>query len=295
VSAVGPVAVTGATGRLGRAVLKALASRQMPAVAWSRPEYDLDNPHSAPRLMERDRPSMVIHSAAWTDPDGCVKSPELAMRRNATSVAEIAAACTRHGASLVLVSTNEVFDGRRTDGCGYTEEDAVNPINPYGATKLAGERIATAAFNAAGSAGSLTIVRTAWLYGPPGGDFPTKILGAARRLPANGRLRVVFDEVGSPTFTEDLANSVLDLVERGQSGVYHLTNEGRVSRLDAAKLVLSQCQPVMNVEPISRTAFVRASTPPAWAVLNCARAAGLGIRLRPWTEPLEAYARHLCA
>jgi hypothetical protein len=134
------VAVTGGRGRLGCGLLERLPA----ALAWSRPDYDLDDPAAAERLMERDRPDLVIHAAAWTDVDGCARDPELARRRNARAVEELALACRQRGAGLVVVSTNEVFDGDRTDERGYSEADATNPPNPYGASKLEGEQAATA-------------------------------------------------------------------------------------------------------------------------------------------------------
>lgn len=290
-----PVAITGATGRLGRALLHELGRRQVPALAWSRPDYDLDDPGAVVPLIARNRPGLLIHAAAWTDTEGCASNPDLAVRRNGTAVAELARACVRAGTALVLISTNEVFDGERSDGAGYTEDDPPNPINPYGASKLMGEREAMRAFAAAGAETSLTIVRTAWLYGPPGNDFPTKILAAARKVAPREALKVVADEVGSPTFTLDLAAGIVELIDGAQTGTYHLANGGRASRLDTARLVLGRCLPDVPLQPISRTAFVRASEPPAWAVLDCARAASQGVRLRPWEEALGAYARQLCS
>ncbi len=190
------VAVTGAGGRLGRALIKALADAPFVGpsgpIAWRRPELDLDSLSSsvAAGLIERDRPEIVVHAAAWTDVDGCARDPELAMARNARATESLALACAERGVDLVVISTNEVFDGRRTDGYGYLPEERTNPINPYGASKLAGEEAAREAFHALlGSeigtyrpAGvprrepQLAIVRTAWLFGPPGNDFPAKIL-----------------------------------------------------------------------------------------------------------------------
>ncbi len=125
----GRVAVTGTNGRLGRELHKVLREKGHDVAAWSRPDYDLDDPTAAERLLVRDRPSIVLHPAAWTDVDGCARRPELAKRRNGTAVGELAAACVTFGARMGLVSTNEVFDGRRTDGLGYSENDPPNPGN----------------------------------------------------------------------------------------------------------------------------------------------------------------------
>jgi len=136
------VAVTGAGGRLGRAVLAALAEAPFTGIsgpiAWRRPAYDLDDPSAVAGLIARDRPEVIVHAAAWTDVDGCARDPELAQRRNAEAVEALAGAAVAAGVDLILVSTNEVFDGRRTDGLGYRPSDAPNPINAYGASKLAG-------------------------------------------------------------------------------------------------------------------------------------------------------------
>jgi len=210
------VALTGAGGRLGRALVTAMAaSPALEAIPWSRPDYDLDDPLAAERLVDAERPDLVVHAAAWTDVDGCARDPILAQRRNGDAAAEMARACVVHGVNLVLISTNEVFDGARTDGVGYDRFDDPNPINPYGVGKLAGETAAWQAFAAEG-APKLAIVRTAWLFGPPGDDFPSKILAAAERADAAGEpLRVVADEIGSPTYAPDLAEALVALLEAG--------------------------------------------------------------------------------
>ncbi|MGD0249245.1 MAG: sugar nucleotide-binding protein, partial [Candidatus Limnocylindrales bacterium] len=146
------VAVTGAGGRLGTALVEKLG--QEPSVrqvlAWDLPEHDLDDPASAQRLVSRYRPDAVIHAAAWTDVDACAEQPLVAMRRNGTAAGEMAEACVSSGAAFVLVSTNEVFDGLRTDGRPYRPTDIARPQNRYGESKLAGEQAARAAFSATG-------------------------------------------------------------------------------------------------------------------------------------------------
>ncbi len=281
------IAVTGAAGRLGSALVSAIARGDDTPLSWVRPTYDLDQPpERVAAALERDRPDIVVHCAAWTDVDGCARDPALAMRRNAEAVGVLAGACTQAGVRLMLISTNEVFDGERTDGEGYREDDPPAPRNAYGASKLAGE---LAARRETGDGPGLWIVRTAWLYGPPGNDFPAKIVAAADRLPEGAPLPVVADETGSPTFTVDLAAACLRLLDASSGGTFHLVNEGSASRLAWATRVLARRRPGRAVRPVSRRDFPRASDPPPWAVLDGQRAAAMGIRMRHWPAALDAY------
>jgi dTDP-4-dehydrorhamnose reductase len=287
------VAVTGAGGRLGRAVVTALEEAPFTGpfgpIAWSRGIFDLDAPDVAGDLLDRDRPELVVHCAAWTDVDGCAREPELAMARNGTATGILAGAAAERGIDLIVVSTNEVFDGRRTDGLGYGPDDPTAPINAYGASKLAGEVAARAAYE--GVAGpALGIARTAWLYGPPGNDFPAKILAAAERATAAGeRLRLVADEVGSPSYTHDVAEGLIELVgSAAVAGTHHLVNGGTASRADWARELLRQAGVVVATEDVPAETWPRASTPPAWAVLAPTPLPG-GEPLRPWQAALADY------
>jgi dTDP-4-dehydrorhamnose reductase len=280
------IAVTGAGGRLGSALVRAAGASGATVSSWRRPDYDLDHPGSAQRLIDRDEPTLVIHSAAWTDVDGCARDPALAHRRNGDAVGVLADACLKAGVGLALISTNEVFDGERADGRGYTESDDLAPRNPYGQSKLAGELAARSVFR---ERDALWIVRTAWLYGPPGDDFPHKILAAADRLPADDALSVVADEYGSPTFTEDLAPALLRLVWASRGGSFHLVAPGAVSRLRWAEAVLARRRPGRTTRAVGRSDFRRASDPPPWGVLDPARASSLGVSLRSWEAALDDY------
>jgi dTDP-4-dehydrorhamnose reductase len=307
------VAVTGAGGRLGSALRDALgrSSFVTDVLAWDLPEHDLDDPASAERLVNRHRPDVVVHAAAWTDVDGSARDPQLAMRRNGVAVGEMAQACVGHGAALVTISTNEVFDGRRTDGRPYSPIDAANPINPYGTAKLAGEQAARAAFGATGDdfaiaalapAGRrdstippLAIVRTAWLFGPPGSDFPLKILAAAERARAEGRtLDLVSDEIGTPTYAPDLAAAIASLLvvaggggRRVAGGVHQVVNGGSASRAEWAREVLRLAGVMVPTREVPMSTWPRPSTPPAWAVLEPTPLPGGP--LRDWRAALAEY------
>jgi dTDP-4-dehydrorhamnose reductase len=289
------VAVTGARGRLGRALMAALAEAPLSGpggpIAWSRPDFDLDAPAGAIRLLRRDRPEVVVHCAAWTDVDGCAREPAVADHRNGVATGILATMCVAERADLIVVSTNEVFDGLRTDGRGYRPGDPVGPINPYGASKLAGEERAARAFSSVDRGGpGLAIVRTAWLFGPPGGDFPAKIVAAALRARASGeRLRVVGDEVGSPSYAPDIAEAIVELIAAGAAGaaggVHHIVNGGAVSRAGWAREVLRVAGVDVPIEEIPASAWSRSSSPPRWAVLEPTPLPS-GEPLRPWRDAL---------
>jgi dTDP-4-dehydrorhamnose reductase len=303
------VAITGAGGRLGRALVAALQEAPFTGpggpLAWDLPDHDLDEPASSDRLVRRDRPDVVVHTAAWTDVDGCASEPALALRRNGTAVGDLAAACVRAGADLVYISTNEVFDGLRADGRGYGPGDEPRPVNPYGASKRAGEVAAQAAYLrhgsiAASEAGAadgtpptgpqLAIVRTAWLFGPPGNDFPDKILAAAERARAAGEtLRVVGDEIGSPTYAPDLADAIVEILAGGRyAGLHHVVNAGAISRAAWARTILAAVGLDVPVTEIPLASWTRPSAVPAWAVLDPTPLPS-GEVLRSWEAALADY------
>jgi dTDP-4-dehydrorhamnose reductase len=286
------VAVSGATGRLGCAIVAALADSPFAGlagpIAWRRPEFDLDRPDAFEALIARDRPEVVVHAAAWTDVDACARDPRLAMARNGDATGALARSAAAAGVDLVVISTNEVFDGARTDGGGYRPADPPNPANPYGASKLAGERLAAEAYAAAPE--RLAVIRTAWLYGPPGNDFPAKILAAAGQAIARGeRLKLVADEVGSPTYTVDLADAIVELLaSEGIRGTHHIVNAGHASRAEWARELFRVAGLSVDADEVSASTWQRDSTPPRWAVLEPTPLPG-GEPLRPWPEALRDY------
>ncbi len=229
------VAITGAAGQLGRELVIGFTAAGDDVLALSRPDFDLTDSAHVERISAW-RPDVVINAAAWTDVDACARDPERAMQINGTAAGAVARAAADAGALAVQISTNEVFDG--TSDRAYVEEDLANPINPYGASKLAGERAVAAA-----DARHL-IVRTAWLYGPGERNFPGKIRGAAERMVAEGRpLRVVADEWGNPTDVRWLSPAVLDLVGltiagAAGFGIHHLAGEPATTRFDWAREIL---------------------------------------------------------
>lgn len=270
------IAITGARGQLGTCLQKALRGEEV--IPLNRPDCDVTEAQVVPAIAGL-APDVVIHAAAYTDVDGCARDPDKAYLVNALGTQNVALACQRCGATMVYISTNEVFDGAK--GEPYLEFDRPNPINAYGRSKLAGEFFVQALLN------RFYIVRTAWLYARGGNNFVTKIIRAADE---RGRLRVVTDEVGSPTYAPDLAEAIARLIRTGHYGIYHLTNEGACSRYDFAVRILELSgRGHIPVEPITLAEYKRASTPPPYTPLRNFCAAQLGIKLRPWEEALRAY------
>ncbi len=271
------VFVTGCKGQLGRALFEALTTHTV--AGCDLPETDITDPPAITAAIRAFAPDVVIHSAAWTDVDGCARNPDKAYRVNALGTQNVALACASSDAAMVTVSTNEVFDGEATQP--YREWDQLHPINPYARSKAAGEWFTRHLLT------RFYIARTAWLYAPEGRNFPHRIIELADEL---GELRVVTDEVGNPTFAPDLAQALAQLIETDAYGVYHLTNAGYASRLDLAREILRiSGREDVPIEAITLDAFDRDSTPPRFAPLANTAAAALGIRLRPWQEALQAF------
>ena len=277
------VAITGAAGQLGSELMRAFSAAGWETAGLSRPAFRLEEPTLD---VEAD---LVVNAAAWTDVDGCARDPVRAMRLNAVAPAKLASRVRDMGARLVQVSTNEVFDGRRIDGRPYLPTDDTAPPNPYGASKLAGEQAATAAFD--GAAAALGIARTAWLYGPPGPDFPRKILEAADRAQAAGEpLRAVADEWGTPTYAADVADAIVELLAAdSHRGIHHLVGGGVASRADWARDIVARFRLTVRVEDVPATTWARASVPPRWGVLAPTPLPS-GEPIRPWTQAMADYA-----
>lgn len=262
------VAITGAAGQLGSELVRAFRAAGWETVVLCRPAFRLEEPVLN---VEAD---LVVNAAAWTDVDGCARDPDRAMRLNATAPGVLASRARDLGARLVQISTNEVFDG--SDARAYAEGDPTDPINPYGASKLAGEEAVLA------SGADAIVVRTAWIFGGPR-SFPTKILEVARRAAEAGDpVRVVADEVGNPTPAASLADRIVSLVALpAPPRIIHLAGEPAVSRHAWAARVLEAADLPAPL-PISRGEFARASTPPPHAVLDTSLARLLGLAPIAW-------------
>ena len=271
------VFITGIRGQLGRTLVRALNGHEVSGIDL--PECDITDRGAIQEAITQAAPDVVIHCAALTDVDRCAREPELAYRANGLGTQNVALACQSSPAAMLYVSTNEVFDGASQRA--YKEFDTPHPVNPYGASKLAGEWYTQGLLN------RFYIVRTAWLYAPGGRNFPHRMVQLADE---RGRLQVVTDEVGSPTYVADLARAIRRLITTGHYGIYHFANAGACSRFDFAREILRLTgRSAVPVEPITLAAFERDSTPPAYAPLDNVAGAAIGIHLRPWQEALAEF------
>jgi dTDP-4-dehydrorhamnose reductase len=224
-------------------------------------------------------PDLVIHTAAYTDVEGCARDPALAYRINGLGSQNVALACLKTGAALVHISTNEVLGGDYPGG--YEEWMPLRPGNPYARSKAAAE------FHVRQLLSRAYIVRIAWAFAPGGRNFVHAILNRARTA---GALRVVADEIGNPTYMKDVAAAIRRLITTEQYGTYHFVNSGACSRWAFANeiLRLAGLEHVTN-EPILGQDHPRLSAPPRYGALHNMAGAALGITLRPWQEALAEY------
>jgi dTDP-4-dehydrorhamnose reductase len=271
------VLVLGARGLLGTDLLDEWRTDEL--IAAGSAEADLRDAAQVDSLLERVHPDWLIVCAAYTDVDGCERNRELAFAVNATGVRNAARSAEKIGARVFLTSTDYVFDGT---GCRpYETTDPIRPINVYGASKAAGEEALRETHSA------WCIGRTSWLFGVHGQSFPEKILRAAETRP---ELSVVNDQIGSPTYTRDLARAIRELVNKDARGIVHITNEGACSWYDFTREILARSgRQSVPVHPISTDQAARPARRPNYSVLSPSSLHAYGIRTRPWAEALEAY------
>lgn len=271
------ILITGALGQLGRALQIELSDHSLALVDL--PDTDITKRENIFAAVEGFRPDIVIHCAAYTNVDACTKNPELAYRVNSLGTQNVALACRKIDALMVHISTNEVFSGERPGG--YEEWMPLDPRNTYGRSKAAAEEHVRNILQ------RFYIVRPAWLFAPGGRNFIHAILDQAQQ---HEQLRVVTDEIGNPTFSEDLAGAIVELLKKEQYGIYHLVNQGSCSRFEFAQEILRQTGLANTIIiPILSSEFDRASSPPPFGVLHNIAGKAIGINLRPWQDAVADY------
>jgi dTDP-4-dehydrorhamnose reductase len=279
------VLVIGATGQLGQDLLRVYGDA---AVALGHQEIDVSDGVGVAATLREAKPDWVLNTAAFHRVDDCELNPSLSFAVNAVGAGNVARAAAAVGAGVVFFSTDYVYGGEgRPRGRPHAEGDPPDPLNVYGVSKWAGERLTMQ-----GNPRHL-VVRTAGLYGTAtsrkGWTFPELMVNKARD---EGKLKVVTDQTLSPTNTADLAATVKRLTERDATGLFHLTNEGECSWHEFASATVELAGLDVEIEPTVSTLLPRRARRPPYSALTSERLATTGVPpLRPWREALGDYLR----
>jgi dTDP-4-dehydrorhamnose reductase len=287
--------LTGANGQLGWEVARRAQAHALSLEAADRKRLDITDRQAVLETLATLRPTVVINAAAYTAVDRAEAEPAMAYAVNHDGVAHLAEGCARSGATLLHFSTDYVFDGRK-DGA-YREEDAVNPLGVYGASKLAGEEAVRQTLP------QHLILRTSWVYGVHGHNFVKTMLRMGRE---RDKLRVVGDQHGSPTYARDLADAALRITRRliedplasDGFGTFHCAGQGQTTWCGFARRIFaivgsgSGRDKMPTVEAITTADYPTIAKRPMNSVLDCDRLRQVyGITLRPWEAALADFAR----
>jgi len=270
------VLIFGATGMLGKALMRVWTDDEVTGLGSA--DADIRVPEQVQGQVERVKPDWIVLSAAYTDVDGCELNPQLANAVNTQGAVNIARAAARSSAKLLFVSTDYVFDGKNTQP--YETDHPRNPINAYGESKAAAEKKTLEILPEA------CVVRTSWLFGAGGKCFPDTILKLAAARP---QIEVVNDQRGCPTYTDELAEVVVQLCRGNAQGIIHCTNAGDCTWYEFAREILTLAGSSTKVLPTTSEKFVRPANRPRYSVLSSASLGKYGIAMRAWQQTLPDY------
>lgn len=270
------VLVTGARGMLARDLLRELRTQGHEPVPLDRQALDVTDRFAVHSTLRMHAPDVVVQCAAYTRVDDAEREEAQALAINGEATRYVAEACADMGARLVYPSTDYVFDGTATEP--YAVDHPVAPVNAYGRTKLAGELAALTA--------DALVVRTAWLYGAGGRSFIRTILGRAR---AHQTLRVVNDQRGAPTWTSDLARTIVRLLDcNAPSGVYHATNVGEATWYELACAAVQDAGVTAEIAPVPSSEFPTPARRPSYSVLDCSATWSITGPAPHWRDALRS-------
>jgi dTDP-4-dehydrorhamnose reductase len=272
------VLIFGATGLLGKPLMYEWSGDAV--IGMGSRDVDIRDEARVRDVVESNRPDWILLAAAYTDVDGCESHQELAFAVNRDGVVNVARAAREAGAKLLFVSSDYVFDGRKTSA--YEIEDQRNPQSVYGRTKAEAEQELLQILP------DCCIARTSWLFGVGGKCFPDTILKLADTRPV---LDVVNDQRGCPTYTVDLARAIVGLCRKSASGILHVTNAGNCTWFEFAREILREAGRTTEVRPVTSQQFVRPAPRPANSVLSATSLHHYGIELPDWQDALRRYLR----
>lgn len=277
------VLVTGACGQLGYAVSQELAVRGTEYLGLSALEMDVTDQASVQKRLRAYRPDVVINCAAYTKVDQAEDDAGACWAVNVNGVQNLAVCCGEIGAKLVHLSTDYVFSGEGDQS--YTPDDCVGPLCVYGQSKLAGELAARSLLK------ECFVVRTSWAFGKSEANFVKTMLRLANH---RTELDVVCDQIGSPTYTVDLAQLLCDMAETDKYGVYHATNEGVCSRAEFAREIFRQAGKQIHINMIRTSQYPNRARRPLNSRMSKEKLEKMGFgRLPPWQDALERYLKEI--
>ena len=272
------ILITGSNGMLGHDLIEVLKNKHELILTTSK-TLDITSKDDVIDFIVDANPDIVINSAAYTNVDGCEDNPELAYNVNGEGVKNLALACKEIDCPLVHISTDYVFNGENDKP--WVEDDEIGPISVYGKSKLMGEECIQEILD------KYFIVRTAWLYGINGRNFPRTMLELAEN---HSEITVVYDEVGTPTYTPDLAGGIAELIESDAYGIYHLTNSGSCSWCEFARYIFEVADVDVKVVPVTASEFARPAPRPHYSVLENKNWIENGFKpLRSYNEAIKEY------
>lgn len=273
------VLVTGATGQLGSDVIESLLMQGFDVYGVSRKDADLSQDRKMVQIISSIKPDVVVHCAAYTDVERAEIEVEQCRLVNAEATAYIAEICKIIDARLLYISTDFVFSGSSTEP--YDTDDLTLPLSVYGKSKLEGENRVREVLE------KYYIIRTSWAFGAYGDNFINKMLELGLNNPV---ISVVADQVGSPTYTEDLAQLITIMIQTDKYGIYHATNEGYCSRAELATEVFQLISSATKVKPISTSDFSSLAQRPLNSRLSKTSLDRAGFeRLPHWKDALRRY------
>lgn len=277
----GPIMVIGCKGMLGRDLCRALSNSDRIFVGVDLPEVNIADETGLIDACNDVKPAIIINAAAITDVDGCENQHDEAYRVNALGALNVTKAAESSGAFLIHLSTDYVFDGKKTTP--YKEDDPLNPLGVYGRTKAQGERLIMAQ-----APNSSLIVRTQWLYGLHGKNFVESILKACQERDV---LKVVSDQHGRPTFTEDLAEALIKLMDLRPAGICHVANSGQTTWHGFASAIIELAGlNGIKVEELTTVELNRPAPRPLYSILDLGKFQSLtNFGLRDWKQALKVY------
>ena len=278
------VLVTGAKGQLGTDLMNELNRQGLEAIGVDIEEMDITDAESCRRVISREKPDAVIHCAAYTAVDAAEDNVELCSRINGQGTRNVAQACREQGIKLMYISTDYVFDGQGTQP--WEPDDPRDPLNVYGETKYQGELAVEELLD------QYFTVRIAWVFGLAGKNFIKTMLRLGQE---RGAVSVVDDQIGSPTYTYDLARLLVDMIQTDQYGRYHATNEGICSWYEFACEIFRQAgMDQVQVTPVSSQQFAAKAKRPSNSRMSKEKLSDNGfVRLPDWKDALGRYLKVL--